>query len=172
MCFKSILIILLISIVSVKNNKLESKTLPDRKEVLKTLIANISAIEVALENALKNISGADLINEVEKLLLSLLTSMHKSIGHQHLLRDPLEKFIKQINHALAKLQDLPDDGGNVTDFGENYIQPIIPSLKNLTSVLNELADSGSGSEVGGHQGGHHGGQHGVHHGALHGGQFS
>ncbi len=155
MFLKSILIVLLISIVSANSNKQELTSRPNSKDVIKTLIGKITAIKRDLEKAIKNISGNHLLNKIEKLLLSLLTSMHKAIGHQHLLRDSLQKFIKQITHALTKLKDLQDDGGKVTEFVNKYIQPIIPSLKNLISNLNDLADSGIVFVHEGHHGGHH-----------------
>ncbi len=55
------------------------------KQVIKTLIGDIIDIKEALENAHKNTYGTNLLNKIKTILLSLLTSMHETIGDQHLL---------------------------------------------------------------------------------------
>ncbi len=168
---------MLISIVLAKNlkntNNEESKALPDSKEVIKTLVKNIAAKKEDLENALKSIYGDDFLNKTEEFLLSLSTSINKAIAYQHLLRDFLKDVKKQINHALAMLKTLMDEGGDVPDFVDKFIKPLIRTLKNLISKLNKLAESGFEEEEGIHHGGNHennhGGGHESHHPGHHGG---
>jgi hypothetical protein len=173
MYIKSILIILFIIIVSAKNlnneNKTEVKALQDSNEVLKTLIKKITAIKADLENAVKSLFGTDLLNKIEEKLLSLLSSIHSSIGHEHSLLAPLNDLTKQVNDALVALKTLLDENGDSANFVDKFIVPLIPTLKNLIPKLNELIDSGIGGEHEAHHGGIQGGNHGGIHGGIHGG---
>ncbi len=167
---------MLISIVSANNlkntNNEKLKALPNSKEVIETLVGDITDIEEGLENALKSISEDDFVNKTAELLLSLSTSIDKAIAHQILLRDTLKGVKKQKNHALAALKTLIDEGGDVISFVDKFIKPLLPTLKNLIPKLNELAESGFGEEEGIHHGGNHADNHGGSHADNHGGNHA
>jgi hypothetical protein len=176
MYFKPILLILFISIVSAEELKIEKheglKDLPDKNEVLETLIGSINVIRGNLENVLKTLTETNLLNRLQDQLLRLVTSMDLAIGYQYSLLDQLGGAIKQTTDASAKLNYLIENSGNVDDFVKNFIVPLITSLKNLEPKLSQLMDANGINFYHGEIHGNHGhgdpsALHGNHHGGEH-----
>jgi methyl-accepting chemotaxis protein len=143
MSFKTISTIFLISIVSAEGMRYEIKLEPNSESetiinILKTLIEKIDGIIVQIEDTLKNLSEAQLIEELEDLLIELLTAFNTAVNQQQKLNFLLEATTKQINDVLAKLKTLSTNN----ETANQLIEPLLSSLKSLSSILKSLAEVG------------------------------
>jgi methyl-accepting chemotaxis protein len=145
MSIKTISTIFLISIVSAEHLRYEVKLEPDSESetivnILKTLTEKIDGIIVQIEDTLKNLSEVQLIEELEDLLIELLTAFNTAVNQQQKLNFLLEATTKQINDVLAKLKTLSTN----TETVNQLIEPLLSSLKSLSSILKSLAEVGVG----------------------------
>jgi hypothetical protein len=143
MNLKTFSTIFLISIVSAEHLRYELKSESNSEsetivDILKKLSVKIDGITVRIEDALINLSGNQLIKELEFKLIELLTDINIADHKQQKLDLLLEPATVQVNDVLSELLSVSSS----TETVDQLIIPLLASLRSLSTILNYLAETG------------------------------
>jgi hypothetical protein len=145
MYFKTFSTIFLIGIVSTEHLRYELKSESNSESettvgILKKLSAETDGVIVRIEDVLKTLSREKLIIEVENILIEFLIAINIAVHQQQELESLLYPATIQINDVLSELLSLSSD----VETADHFIEPLLVSLKSLSTILKGLAENDVG----------------------------